>query len=98
MIFPVFFRKAAQREVEEAALWYEARRSGLGAAFLAEVDRSVTLISENPTRFARVYRDIQCVRLRRFPYSLFFRDDVSRAVVVAVFHARRDPAAWGERR
>jgi hypothetical protein len=33
----VVFRRAARREFEEAALWYEERRSGLGAEFAAEV-------------------------------------------------------------
>jgi hypothetical protein len=29
----VVFRRAAQREIGDAALWYEERRVGLGAAF-----------------------------------------------------------------
>lgn len=37
----VLFHSAARREVEDAALWYERQRPGLGSAFLAEVDRVI---------------------------------------------------------
>lgn len=97
MTLPVLFREAAQREVEDAALWYEARLRGLGGEFLSEVDHGVRLLAENPTQFPYVHRGVRCVRLRRFPYSLFFRAEPDRAVVVAVFHARRDPTVWRER-
>ena len=97
MTLPVLFRRAAWREAEDAALWYEARRRGLGAEFLSEVDRGVRLLAENPTWFPHVHADIRCVRLRRFPYGLFFRAEAHRAIAVAVFHASRDPVVWRER-
>jgi hypothetical protein len=41
----VVFESEASVELEEAARWYEAQRSGLGLAFLAAVDRTVDHIS-----------------------------------------------------
>jgi len=37
----ILFEPEASAELEEAARWYEAQRSGLGLAFLAAVDRAV---------------------------------------------------------
>ena len=97
MTLAVVFRHAARRELDEAALWYEERRSGLGVEFVSEINRAVYLLAENPERFPIIHRDIRCVRARRFPYSVFFRAEPRRIIVLAVFHARRDPSAWQQR-
>src|SRR2546421_10749133 len=52
MTLRVAFLHAARRDFEDAALWYEERRSGLGAEFRAEVDAAVALAAEQPLRFA----------------------------------------------
>jgi plasmid stabilization system protein ParE len=93
----VVLRRAAQREFDEAVLWYEERRVGLGAEFVAEIERAVGLAAENPERFPVMHRDVRCVRTRRFPYSVFFRIEPAGIVVLAVFHARRNPATWQRR-
>ena len=36
-------------------------------------------------------------RARRFPYSIFYTAESQQIVVLAVFHARRDPAVWQAR-
>ncbi|OQX66616.1 MAG: hypothetical protein B6A08_19600 [Sorangiineae bacterium NIC37A_2] len=36
-------------------------------------------------------------RIFGFPYSVFFEDRGDLVVVLAVFHARRDPGGWGRR-
>ena len=97
MTLAVVFRRASRREFDEAALWYEERRPGLGFEFAEEINRAVYLAAENPERFPIMHRDIRCVRARRFPYSVFFRVESRRIVMLAVFHARRDPSMWKQR-
>jgi hypothetical protein len=41
MTLEVVFRPAARDEFDEAAVWYEERRPGLGVAFVAEIDRVI---------------------------------------------------------
>ena len=94
MTLQVVFRPAAKAEFDGAALWYEDRRPGLGAEFVLEIDRAVELAAEHPERFPEKLGDIRCVRVRRFPYSVFYRAESGQIVVLAVFHARRDPAVW----
>ena len=93
----VVLRRAAQREFDASALWYEERRIGLGAEFVAEIERAIALVAENPERFPIMHRDVRYVRARRFPYSVFFRIEPTRIVVLAVFHARRNPIIWQRR-
>jgi hypothetical protein len=44
----VLFEPEASAELEEAARWYEAQRSGLGLAFLAAVDGAVEHLAAWP--------------------------------------------------
>jgi len=60
-------RPAAEAEIAEAALWYEARSFGLGADFLRAVDVCFWEIQRTPDRFPQVYRQARKALLRRFP-------------------------------
>jgi plasmid stabilization system protein ParE len=77
-------------------MWYEERRAGLGSQFVSEINYAIKLVLENPQHFPIMHREIRCVRARRFPYSVFFREAL-RIVVLAVFHARCDPSVWHDR-
>lgn len=48
-------------------------------------------------RFPRMLKEIRCVRVRRFPYSVFFLPETRRVVVLSVFHVRRHPGIWQSR-
>lgn len=97
MTLEVVFRPAARVEFDGAALWYEDRRPGLGAQFVSEIDRAIELAANHPERFPIKHGAIRCVQARRFPYSVFYLLEAGRIVVLAVFHARRDPAIWRTR-
>lgn len=97
MTLEVVFRPAARAEFDGATLWYEDRSPGLGVHFVAEIDRAVDLASRYPERYPLLQARIRCIRVRRFPYSVFYFVEAGRIVVLAVFHARRDPAIWKAR-
>ena len=94
MSLPITFHRAASAEFIEASAWYEGKRLGLGLEFIAEIDRCVSLASKNPLQFVVVCEDIRRVVANRFPYSVYFRAEPHRVVVLAVFHGSRDPAIW----
>ena len=64
---------------------------------MAEIDRCVSLDSAHPFQFVVVREDIRRVVAYRFPYSVYFRAEKHRIVVLAVFHGSRDPAIWVDR-
>jgi toxin ParE1/3/4 len=97
MTLEAVLRPAARAELDGATRWYEERQPGLGAQFLAEVDAAIELASRQPDRYPIKHDKIRSVRVRRFPYSVFYIVEVDRIVVLAVFHARRDPAIWQAR-
>lgn len=97
MTVKVVFRPVARAEFDGATLWYEDRRPGLGAQFVSEIDYAVDLASKSPDRYPFKLKDIRCVQARRFPYSVYYVVEVEQIVVLAVFHARRDPTIWQSR-
>jgi plasmid stabilization system protein ParE len=88
--------QAAQRELDEAFEWYEAQRSGLGNAFIDEINATVRRIRRNPEAYARVERDIRRALVKRFPYGVMYGYDPAAKliVVVAIAHLHRKPGYW----
>lgn len=93
----VRFLPLARLELMEARDWYAGRSTKLGTAFLNEVDRVVQLIAANPTGYPLIHADIRRARLKRFPYSVFYREIGGECFVLACFHAKRNPSRWQER-
>jgi plasmid stabilization system protein ParE len=95
---PVVFQDDADIEVEEAALWYEEQRPGLGLEYMAAVSRVILDIGESPERFPVWRLPWRRALLRRFPYVVFFDIEEDRVVVWAVAHTKRRPGYWIARR
>jgi len=98
MSLPPVFRPAAQAEFDEAAAWYEGQRPGLGADFVAEVQKVPDTISQHPDRYPVAEGDVREAAVCRFPYCVYDRVKPDRVVVIAVFHTSRDPSEWQGRK
>jgi len=92
---PVVFTQAAREELIEAQDWYEHEVTGLGRRFREAIDAIIQRTSQNPRQFPVVFKNVRRALLRRFPYSLFFviAED-GGVLVIACFHASRNPAHW----
>lgn len=96
--------EAATAEAEEAAVWYETQRKGLGTEFRQEFKRALDLLREDflpgmpcPGRLGE--RAVRRIRMKRFPFHVVFVETAAAAVVVlAVAHQRRRPGYWRNRR
>lgn len=76
---------------------YEGRRPGMGEEFLAEVQRVLDRIEQNPEIHAPIYQAVRHGRLKRFPYAVSYRIEPERTVIIAVHHGKRDPGSWRSR-
>jgi toxin ParE1/3/4 len=90
-------RPEAEAEMAGAFDWYEDRAPGLGLEFLRCADAVFSAALRNPERFPLVHRTVRRALTRRFPYEVFFVEDDERVVVLAVFHAKRNPKHWQTR-
>jgi toxin ParE1/3/4 len=90
----IVVRPEAAREVQEAFDWYEGRSEGLGLEFLRAADACLAGVRRNPSAFPKVHKEVRRALIRKFPYALFYIIEEDRIVVVACFHAKRDPIDW----
>ena len=93
-MFTVIFTPAARAELIGAQDWYETEASGLGRLFRYAIDALAERMSANPRQFPLVFKNVRRALLRRFPYALFFVVEDEIILIVACFHASRDPLQW----
>jgi plasmid stabilization system protein ParE len=91
---PLVLGPIAEREIETAARWYEARELGLGPAFVAEVLHALDAIEAEPDIFPFLRRPYRRKLLDRFPYAVIYKVTAQRVYVRAVAHGRRRPGYW----
>lgn len=60
----IYFRPEAEKDIEEAAIWYEKQRKGLGEEFIGEIERALEVISDNPDMYAVVHRNTRRTLIR----------------------------------
>ena len=90
------FHPLADRELTDAAIFYESQARGLGNAFLTEIERLLAVLAAHPS-IGRPVRDCRTISLRRFPYSLIYQAQGDGVFILAIAHHRRRPAYWVDR-
>jgi len=93
----IIVRAEAEAELSEAYDWYNVRMVGLGDQFFMSVDATIQAISRNPNQFPEIYKTIRRALIHRFPYAIFFVVEESQIIILAIFHAKRNPKQWKER-
>ena len=94
MSLPVVFQPGVREEVDDAYVWYEQQRKGLGEAFLAAVQVALDQIGQAPEAHAPIYRTVRHCQVKRFPFAVYYRAGSNRIDVIAVHHGKRDPKTW----
>src|SRR5436305_630337 len=84
----------AEQDISRAHDWYEEQRPGLGQQMLNEVESCLARIAANPFGYQILHRSVRRALLKRFPYCVYFEITETQIVVLAILHARRDPASW----
>jgi len=88
----IVVRPAAAADIEDAYLWYEQQRAGLGHEFPKPLRAMMDLMQVHPGAFPILHRETRrALCRRRFPYGLFLRVHGETIVVVACMHAKRHP-------
>jgi plasmid stabilization system protein ParE len=59
--------------------------------------RKIIFTTNLPTTYEAIDKDVRRVVANRFPFSVYFRAEERRIVVLAVFHGRRNPVIWQHR-
>lgn len=99
---PVRVEDAARNELRAVVAWYEDKQPGLGEEFFVEVERILQLIERHPGLGVSVprvpiERGTRRLPLRRFPYTVVYRETDVEIQIVAFAHNSRKPGYWSSR-
>ena len=91
------FHPEAERELIEAALYYEVEVPGLGKRFGKEVERIAAILLERPMLGHLIDSELRQFILARFPFTIIYSES-SECCALALFHIRGDYRDTGELR
>ncbi len=90
-----FFYPAAESELLEIVARYESKKPGLGAVYFAEFEKNMTYICEAPNRYpVELKPDIRRKVMKKFPFTILYREKLNSIQILALAHHRRRPAYW----
>lgn len=88
---------AAADELKEAVAWYDQRNQRTAARFVAAVRAKLKEIATTPHRWPLETDGIRQALLRKFKYSIVFREHHGVIQIIAYAHASRQPDYWRDR-
>ena len=86
MTTPIRFDPAAQRELNEAADFYDAEDLGLGGGFLDAIERALRQIQASPESSPISLAPVRTKVLSAFPFSIIYWMTDGVVIVLAVAH------------
>jgi plasmid stabilization system protein ParE len=91
------YLEEALEEAEAAGRWYAERSRSAAAGFADEIDAALAEIEQHPDAWPMYDHGTRHYLLRRYPFSVVYRVEPARILIVAVAHGRRRPAYWTSR-
>ena len=90
------FLPEAVEDLLETQRWYGRREPALAGDFANDFAAAVERIRRAPRSFPLIHGQIRRLVLRQFPYAVYFREEGSEILVIAL-HGRQDPRRWQQR-
>ena len=99
MSYDVVILTDAEHDIEDAFIWYEAQKLGLGNAFYKSVNDGVLFIAENPYSARAIFKNIRRLVIKKFPFGLYYKVNSRRKEIqmLGVIHFKRSPGTYQKR-
>lgn len=97
MVRAIEYLDEAIEEAEAAARWYAERSASAASGFADEIDAAIAAIEQSPNAWPGYDHGTRHYLLRRYPFSIVYRVEATRILIVAVAHGHRRPAYWKSR-
>jgi hypothetical protein len=91
---PLVFLPSADGELNEAAVFYESSRRGLGSEFQEAIQEAIDRIRENPETGFLSQGRTRTLTAKRFPFGVVFKEYSDHILIVAIAHSSRREAYW----
>jgi len=97
--FELVLMDEAESDLDEAFIWSELQKPGLGIEFITDVEKVFLFIIKNPMASEKLYQKTHRQVVKRFPYSIYYRinDDLLQIQVIGILHHKRNPKTLKDR-
>ena len=85
-------------EFNEAIEYYNLQESELGYKFSDCVELAFARIIDRPEWNIRVDINVYRIRVKLFPYKIYYFIDDGEIVIIAILHNHRKPRLWKNRK
>jgi len=92
------FHPLVRRDAKQALRYYDGISRKLGDDFWAKLEDAIQRIAANPKRFHFDLTGWRRANLHRFPYHVFFYEELDCVRVMVARHNRRNPGLGTRRR
>ena len=89
--------EVARQEFDEAYVYYESRKTGLGEEFRRALKEQVQKIAAHPDAWMLVRPGIRKCRGSRFPHDIIYQKGGEAILILALAHRKRRPLYWQDR-
>ena len=92
MAYNIIVSPRTQQEIEDAIDYYALHSADAPHHFITSLRDTYLILANNP--FYRIcYKNIRAVKLRKFPYVLYFivNEKLNTVRVLSCFHSKRNP-------
>ena len=92
MAYKVIISSRAQKEIENAIDYYSSHSTNAPVKFISVLKEAYSTLETNPF-FMIIYKNVRALRIKKFPYSLYFiiNDNNKTVRILSCFHNKRDP-------
>jgi toxin ParE1/3/4 len=92
MAYKIIVSPRAQKEIENAIDYYALYSSNAPKSFISFLKHTYNTLEENPF-YSVQYKDIRALKIRKFPYSLYYTVNETKNIVriLACLHNKRNP-------
>ena len=92
-MLPVKILRRAAQQIQEAASWWLEHRAKAPGAFKEDLERALTLISQQPSIGSKALNSrldgVRRIHLGRVRYHLYYRVHQERIEILAFWHSSR---------
>lgn len=92
MAYKIIVSPRAFNEIEQAIDYYALHSADAPVKFISSLKVAYKALETNPF-FRRRYKNVRALKLKRFPYSLYFliNEEKHTVRVLSCFHNKRNP-------
>lgn len=97
MEYTIILYYDAEQDIIEIVKWYDLKSVELSNRFISQLDEAINKISVLPYAFSYLYDDVRKIKLRKFPYLIFYKINDLIVHVYGVIHTKRNPLTYKKR-